>query len=123
MTEENFSHERKTSDLNFTDELDNERTSLISNEELVPLCWCLPNAPSVVWLEKENVEKICKYKTKKKAKLLLFNVVIKHLLVLSLVIINKLKISQKSSNDICINGNTAVRKYGLSKFKVPIFNL
>ena len=67
MTEENFSHERKTSDLNFTDELDNERTSLISNEELVPLCWCLPNAPSVVWLEKENVVNM-KIWNKEKAK-------------------------------------------------------
>ena len=56
VTEGNFSHERKTSDLNFTDELDNERKSLISNEELVPLCWCLPNAPSVVLLKQENVE-------------------------------------------------------------------
>ena len=33
---ENFSHERKTLDLNFTDELDNERKSLISNIELIP---------------------------------------------------------------------------------------
>ena len=34
VTGENFSHERKTSDLNFTDELDNERKSFISNKEL-----------------------------------------------------------------------------------------
>ena len=81
MTEGNFSHERKTSDLNFTDELNNERKSLISNEELLPLCWCLPNAPSVVLLKQENDVNM---RQRKK----LFNVVRKHLLVSSFELIN-----------------------------------
>ena len=52
----NFEETMKIHSYCFAIELDNERKSLISNEELVPLCWCLPSAPSVVLLKQENVE-------------------------------------------------------------------